>query len=166
MNSPIHSFNSHLNTSVLQIGGMSSLEELTRLILSPGEQVFQKKLLSFKRKLVFQTMIHPPPCNYLPRRLPNMNYIERVPCTLLPIGFFQQILAGNEEWWGGRQWVHPHEVTFRPNGITTQLQLVLSIPNISSFVDHPYEINCPWWMGVPSTFCYDPGWYIKIKWKC
>ena len=23
------------------------------------------------------------------------------------------------------------------------LQLVLSIPNISSFVDNPYEINCP-----------------------
>lgn len=38
---------------------MSSLEELTRLILSSGEQVFQKKLLSFKRKLVFQTMICP-----------------------------------------------------------------------------------------------------------
>ena len=45
----------------------------------------------------------------------------------VPIGFFQQrILAGNEEWWGGRQRVHPDEVTFRPNGITTQLQLVLN----------------------------------------
>lgn len=95
--------------------------------------------------------IHPPPCNYLPRRLPNMNYIERFPCTLLPTGFFQQrILAGNEKWWGEAA-SSPDEVTFRPNGITTQLQLVLSIPNISSYVDHPSEINCPWWMGVPST---------------
>ena len=89
MNSPIHSFNSHLNASILQIGGMSSLKKLTRLILSLGEQVFQKKLLFFKRKLVFQTMICPlhvlSPhlhATNLPRRLPNMNYIERFPCTL------------------------------------------------------------------------------------
>ena len=70
MNSPIHSFNSHLNASILQIGGMSSLKKLTRLILSSGEQVFQKKLLFFQKKtgvpdndLSPTCAIHPPPCN-------------------------------------------------------------------------------------------------------
>ena len=69
--------------------------------------------------------VHPPPSYYLPRRLPSMNYIERLLCTLLPTGFFQQrTLAGNGEW-GRGEWGHAAKITFRPKGMTAQLQLVL-----------------------------------------
>lgn len=117
MNSPIHSFNSHLNTSVLQIDGMSSLEELTRLILSSGEQVFQKKLLSCKRKLVFQTMICPLHvlsthlhATICPGGCPTWTILRGSHVLCFPLGsssrgFWQEMRNGEGEaasspWWG------------------------------------------------------------------
>lgn len=65
--------------------------------------------------------IHPPPCNYLPRRLPNMNYIERFPCTLLPTGFFPAEDSGRKwemvreaassPWWGRQTQWHNNPAT-------------------------------------------------------
>lgn len=98
-----------------------------------------------------------------------MNYSKRLVCTLLSIGMFQQrTLAGNGKLGSrGRGAVRSGPSLPRslsgPRAVTTQLQLVLGFLYTYTFVNIPYEINCPLLLSEPSGFYYDPDGYIKIR---